>query len=72
MITVLIPTDLSENSKNAITNALEFFKYQKTEFYFMHAYQNEVYDHKKLYYSEVFEAILERVRIASNIGCTLC
>ena len=43
MFKVLIPTDFSENSMNAINYALEFFKYEKSEFYFMHAYQHDVY-----------------------------
>ena len=46
MLSILLPTDFSENSMNAIKYALEFFKYQKTEFYFMHAYRNEFYDHE--------------------------
>ncbi|HZH69367.1 MAG TPA: universal stress protein, partial [Flavobacteriaceae bacterium] len=36
MLSILLPTDFSENSMNAIKYALEFFKYQKTEFFFMH------------------------------------
>lgn len=55
MISVLLPTDFSENSMNAITYALEFFKHQKTEFFVMHAYQNDVYDHEKLVSREDFD-----------------
>lgn len=66
MLSILLPTDFSENSMNAIKYALEFFKYQKTEFYFMHAYQNEFYDHDELVSREVFDDILDGVRSQSQ------
>jgi nucleotide-binding universal stress UspA family protein len=66
MLSILLPTDFSENSMNAIKYALEFFKYQKTTFYFMHAYQNEFYDHDELVSREVFEDVLDRVRNESQ------
>ena len=62
MLSILLPTDFSKNSMNAITYALEFFKYQKVKFYFMHAYQNEFYDHEELQSREKFDDILEQVR----------
>jgi nucleotide-binding universal stress UspA family protein len=40
---VLIPTDFSDNSQNAINYAMELFKYDRTDFYIMHAYGDEVY-----------------------------
>ncbi len=40
---ILIPTDFSSNAMNAITYAVKFFKYQRCEMYFMHAYADEVY-----------------------------
>lgn len=51
---------------NAITYALEFFKHQKTEFFVMHAYQNDVYDHEKLVSREDFDEVLEEVRNQSQ------
>lgn len=51
---------------NAIKYALEFFKYQKAEFYFMHAYQNEFYDHDELVSRAVFDDILDSVRNKSQ------
>jgi nucleotide-binding universal stress UspA family protein len=66
MISILLPTDFSENSMNAIKYALEFFKYQKTEFFFMHAYQNEFYDHDALLSREVFDDVLDGVRKQSQ------
>lgn len=66
MLSILLPTDFSENSMNAIKYALEFFKYQKTTFYFMNAYQNEFYDHDELVSRDVFEDVLNSVRNESQ------
>jgi len=66
MFSILLPTDFSENSMNAIRYALEFFKYQKTQFYFMHAYQNEFYDHEDLTSRDVFEDVLNNIKNASH------
>ena len=40
---VLIPTDFSENAMNAIHYGIDLFKYEISEFYFMHAYLDEIY-----------------------------
>ncbi len=40
---VLIPTDFSENAFNAVKYACQVFKYEKSEFYIVHAYADEVY-----------------------------
>ena len=40
---ILIPTDFSENAMNAIKFALNLFKGQISEFYIMHAYQDDMY-----------------------------
>ncbi len=66
MISILLPTDFSENSMNAITYALEFFKNQETEFYVLHAYQNEFYNHEKLVSREVFNDVLDAVSAQSQ------
>lgn len=66
MISILFPTDFSENSLNAIRYALEFFKYEKADFYFLHAYQKEFYDHEDLVTREVYDDVLERVRTQSE------
>lgn len=66
MIKILVPTDFSDNAMNAIAYALEFFKYQKTEFYFMHAYEAEVYNHKDLVNRTDFSAIVESVKQQSE------
>jgi nucleotide-binding universal stress UspA family protein len=66
MLSILLPTDFSENSMNAIKYALEFFKYQKTQFFFMHAYQNEFYDHEELISRDAYEEVLNGIRKESQ------
>jgi nucleotide-binding universal stress UspA family protein len=66
MLSILLPTDFSENSINAINYALEFFKYQKVQFYFMHAYRNEFYDHDELVSRDDFDNVLEKVKTDSK------
>ena len=66
MINVLLPTDFSENAMNAIKYALEFFKYENTNFYFMHAYQAEVYNHEDLLSRTDFDAIVQDMKQQSN------
>ena len=43
MRTVLIPTDFSKNAMNAINYALNLYKCERTNFYFLHAFADEVY-----------------------------
>jgi len=62
MLTILLPTDFSSNSKAAIFYALALFKSQKVAFYFLHAYQNEFYDHDELISRAVFDDVLDSVR----------
>ena len=56
MIRILIPTDFSETSMNAIQYAVELFKYEKSEFIIMNAYADEVYDNTREMSKEDFEA----------------
>lgn len=41
---IVIPTDFSENAFNALKFAAELFKYEKSEFYLLHAYADDVYN----------------------------
>ncbi|EPR74840.1 hypothetical protein ADIWIN_0204 [Winogradskyella psychrotolerans RS-3] len=66
MLSILLPTDFSKNSRNAIMYALEFFKYQNVKFYVMHAYRNEFYDHGELVSRDVFESVLNKVKTNSQ------
>ncbi len=43
MKNILIPTDFSSNADHAISYALNLFKCERVNFYFMHAYADEVY-----------------------------
>lgn len=43
MRTVLIPTDFSKNAMHAVQYASDLFKCERTQFYFLHAYADEVY-----------------------------
>lgn len=52
---ILIPTDFSETSMNAIQYALELFKYDKSEFIIMNAFADEVYKNTVEMDAEDFE-----------------
>lgn len=41
---IIVPTDFSENAFNALSCAVEYFKYEITKFILIHAYADEVYD----------------------------
>lgn len=43
MRTILIPTDFSKNATHAVQYALDLFKCERTRFYFLYAYADEVY-----------------------------
>ena len=66
MISILFPTDFSENSMNAIKYALEFFKYEHAEFYFMNVYQKEFYDQEDLVSRDVYDDVMARVKNESE------
>lgn len=40
---IIVPTDFSENAFNALSCAVEYFKYEITKFILIHAYADEVY-----------------------------
>lgn len=40
---VLVPTDFSENAFNALKYACQVFKYEKSAFYIVHTYSDEIY-----------------------------
>ena len=45
---ILIPTDFSDNAMNALQYASELFKHDISEFFIMHAYQDEIYEDESL------------------------
>lgn len=66
---ILIPTDFSENSWNAIKYATELFKYDHAEIYLLNAFADEVYDSKLRLADETFEEIQQDslVRAKENL-----
>lgn len=63
---ILIPTDFSENAMNAVRYAVELFKYERSDFFVMHAYADEVYDHNTLMSREIFDELKESVQKHSD------
>ena len=63
---ILIPTDFSDNAKNAIEYALELFKYEVSKFYILHAYQDEIYADNTLLTRETLDEVTSIVKEKSN------
>ncbi|WP_103069430.1 universal stress protein [Aquimarina sediminis] len=63
---ILIPTDFSENAMNALRYAVELFKYERSDFFILHAYSDEVYDHNDLVSRDVFEELKETTHKKSD------
>jgi nucleotide-binding universal stress UspA family protein len=57
---ILIPTDFSENSMNAIKYATELFKYDRSEIYLLHAFADSVYEAKTHSEGETFEVVKQK------------
>ncbi|PHR13172.1 MAG: universal stress protein [Aequorivita sp.] len=57
---ILIPTDFSENSMNAIKYATELFKYEHSEIYLLHAFSDSVYEDKARLTDAVFEELQQK------------
>ena len=63
---ILIPTDFSENAMNAINYALELFKYEISEFFIMHAYQDDIYADEALISEKTLDVVTDSVRKKSE------
>lgn len=59
---IIIPTDFSDNAWNAIKYALELFKYEKGEVYFLHAFEDEIYKEADDQPTDDFSEISENIR----------
>lgn len=68
MRNILIPTDFSENAMNAVKYALELFKYERSHFYFLHVYEDEVYQDIELLNTASFENTKTNVSKQSQQG----
>ncbi|WP_092579139.1 universal stress protein [Hyunsoonleella jejuensis] len=62
---ILIPTDFSKNAMNAIQYATELFKYEVSEFYIMHAFQNEIYSDEVILNRETLDEVTNAVHKTS-------
>ncbi|MBT8245860.1 MAG: universal stress protein [Winogradskyella sp.] len=71
MKNILIPTDFSDNAMNAVRFALELFKYEKTEFYFLNAYEDDVYNSDELLDEEPFDEVVEMTKNKSELKLEL-
>lgn len=58
---VVFPTDFSESAFSALKFAAELFKYDKTEFFIVHAYADEVYDHEEALDREGLDKIKKNI-----------
>lgn len=63
---VIIPTDFSENAKNALTQAIHFFKKEYCEFYIIHAYSDETYNANAHLSRALFDDVKELTKAKSN------
>lgn len=66
MRNILIPTDFSDNAMNAVKFALELFKYEKSNIYFLHTYQDEVYQALELLESKPIEHLIEERQLLAD------
>jgi nucleotide-binding universal stress UspA family protein len=58
---ILIPTDFSENAMNAIAYAFGLFKYEISEFFIMHAYQDDIYADEALIVEKSLDFVTKSV-----------
>ena len=56
---VVVPTDFSENAYNALKYACQVFKYERSNFYILHAYADEVYQQDKVVKRSFLEELKE-------------
>ena len=64
---ILVPTDFSKNALNALDYALELFKYDRCEFYIMHAYQDDIYADNTLLTRETMDEVIRIVSEKSQL-----
>ncbi|TJY35782.1 universal stress protein [Pontimicrobium aquaticum] len=58
---ILVPIDFSENAMNALKYALELFKYERSDFFIMHAYQDEIYANPSLLKKQTLDQVTQEV-----------
>lgn len=60
---IIIPVDFSENSWNALTCALQYFKYENADIYILHAYADQVYTNVAVVSKESLETFKKVCKI---------
>lgn len=70
---ILIPVDFSENSWNALTCALQYFKYEKADIYILHAYADQVYSNSTVTSKESLDAYKKvcKIEVDQELEATL-
>ena len=63
---ILIPTDFSENALNAIKYGVDLFKYDVSEFFIMHAYQDDIYANEIELSRKTIDSVTTLVRNSST------
>ncbi len=64
---ILIPIDFSDNAMNALQYACELFKYDISEFYIMHAYQDEIHSNEALLSRETLDEVTKIISDKSQV-----
>lgn len=59
---IVVPTDFSENAFDALKYAAELFKYERSEFFLLHAYADEVFNYADEITRDFIEEQKEKVR----------
>ncbi|MDC6389005.1 universal stress protein [Maribacter sp. PR1] len=67
MKNILIPTDFSENATNAISFALNLVKCERSNFYLIHAYADEVYQANHIIESDSFKEQKETIKKRAEV-----
>lgn len=59
---IVVPTDFSENAFDALKYAAELFKYERSEFFLLHAYADEVFEEADDLSREFLEELKNRIK----------
>ncbi|MDX1601759.1 MAG: universal stress protein [Salinimicrobium sediminis] len=59
---IVVPTDFSENAFDALKYAAELFKYERSEFFLLHAYADEVFEEADDLSREFLEELKSRIK----------
>ena len=59
---IIIPTDFSENARNAVRYAVELFKYDRCEIILLHAFADEVYENNIDMSRSLFEEFKKKTK----------